>query len=87
MKKPRVGDVARAHLQAKGLTAVGYGDVALLHEIAALAGLPAAAWRTERRVLAALERCPDIFEKSYRKAGRGWGRMFTLRPTPPATSL
>jgi len=75
-----IAEVAAEHLRAHGHPAVGYGDTLLLHEIAAAAGLAPRSWRTEKSVLAALERRPDLFEKRYFRSRRGLARVYYLLP-------
>lgn len=75
-----IAQVAAQHLRQHGHPAVGYGDTLLLHEIAAAAGLPPKSWRTEKNVLAALERAPHLFEKRYYRSRRGLARTYHLLP-------
>jgi len=75
-----IAAAAVEHLRAHGHPAVGYGDSLLLHEIAEAAGIGHEGPRTERNVLAALERAPHLFEKRYFRSRRGLARVYYLLP-------
>lgn len=63
-----IAEYAKEYLISQGFDGVGYGDSALLHEIAEYAGLKHNAWKTENNVLAALDRSA-LFEKRYFRGG------------------
>lgn len=57
--------------------ALGYGDSGLCHMVAEAAGMPHEGWRTERKVLNALE-CSKkgLFIKRYFRSKKGFARVF-----------
>jgi 2-methylisocitrate lyase-like PEP mutase family enzyme len=63
-----IAEHAKEYLESKGYNTVMWGDSALIHEIAELAGVKHNAWRTERNILNALDRS-NLFEKHYFLAG------------------
>lgn len=62
--KATIGETAARFLRANGHRSVMWGDVMLLHEIAAAAGIEANGSVTERRVLNAIDRS-GVFVKLY----------------------
>lgn len=63
-----IAEYAKEYLEQNNFDAVGYGDSALLHEIAEYAGMKHNGWHTENNVLAALNRS-ELFEKRYFRGG------------------
>lgn len=76
--KKTIAEVAKEYLISRGFCSVGYGDSHLLHEIAEAAGVKHDGWRTERNILAALDRSP-LFEKEFFTAIHGLARVFTIK--------
>lgn len=76
-----IAQIAHQYLTSRGFESVGYGDAHLLHEIAEMAGMPHESWKTEARVLNALEGSP-LFEKWFFRANHGLARRFTAVMPP-----
>jgi len=76
----RCCDAAKEVLLETDNPAVMWGDVALLHMIAERMGWDSQGAKTERRVLAALSRCPGPFTPGKTTLGNGRTvRIFRLR--------
>lgn len=62
--KKTIAEYAKEYLQLQGFDSVAWGDSMLIHEIAEYVGLKHDGWKTEKNILAALDRS-KLFEKKY----------------------